>query len=169
MSVLKNTYKPDSIRYKRMVLKLWRMGRDSNPRYLAVHTLSRRAQSTALAPIRKRAYEFGVDCRCLQPLCNAVKAAPTNHHSPITSHASPRERAVARSPSALSRAQPGSHSTFQASIDSDGAGSKRGLPGPSIRLTGPEFLDSAVRARFAALLNLPRADCRTRIFAEIPS
>jgi hypothetical protein len=30
----------------------WRMGRDSNPRYLAVHTLSRRAQSTALAPIR---------------------------------------------------------------------------------------------------------------------
>jgi hypothetical protein len=28
------------------------MGRDSNPRYLAVHTLSRRAQSTALAPIR---------------------------------------------------------------------------------------------------------------------
>jgi hypothetical protein len=33
------------------VLK-WRMGRDSNPRYLAVHTLSRRAQSTALAPIR---------------------------------------------------------------------------------------------------------------------
>jgi hypothetical protein len=29
-----------------------RMGRDSNPRYLAVHTLSRRAQSTALAPIR---------------------------------------------------------------------------------------------------------------------
>jgi hypothetical protein len=32
--------------------QLWRMGRDSNPRYLAVHTLSRRAQSTALAPIR---------------------------------------------------------------------------------------------------------------------
>jgi hypothetical protein len=28
------------------------MGRDSNPRYLAVHTLSRRAQSTALAPIQ---------------------------------------------------------------------------------------------------------------------
>jgi hypothetical protein len=28
------------------------MGRDSNPRYLAVHTLSRRAQSTTLAPIR---------------------------------------------------------------------------------------------------------------------
>ena len=27
------------------------MGRDSNPRYLAVHTLSRRAQSTTLAPI----------------------------------------------------------------------------------------------------------------------
>jgi hypothetical protein len=32
----------------------WRMGRDSNPRYLTVHTLSRRAQSTALAPIRER-------------------------------------------------------------------------------------------------------------------
>ena len=31
----------------------WRMGRDSNPRYLAVHTLSRRAQSTALAPIQQ--------------------------------------------------------------------------------------------------------------------
>jgi hypothetical protein len=30
----------------------WRMGRDSNPRYLSVHTLSRRARSTALAPIR---------------------------------------------------------------------------------------------------------------------
>ena len=30
----------------------WRMGRDSNPRYLAVHTLSRRAQSTTLAPIQ---------------------------------------------------------------------------------------------------------------------
>jgi hypothetical protein len=29
------------------------MGRDSNPRYLAVHTLSRRAQSTALAPIQE--------------------------------------------------------------------------------------------------------------------
>jgi hypothetical protein len=28
------------------------MGRDSNPRYLSVHTLSRRAQSTALAPIQ---------------------------------------------------------------------------------------------------------------------
>ena len=28
------------------------MGRDSNPRYLAVHTLSRRAQSTTLAPIQ---------------------------------------------------------------------------------------------------------------------
>ena len=35
-------------------LSEWRMGRDSNPRYLAVHTLSRRAQSTALAPIQGR-------------------------------------------------------------------------------------------------------------------
>jgi hypothetical protein len=33
---------------------MYRMGRDSNPRYLSVHTLSRRAQSTALAPILKR-------------------------------------------------------------------------------------------------------------------
>jgi hypothetical protein len=33
-------------------LCILRMGRDSNPRYLAVHTLSRRAQSTTLAPIR---------------------------------------------------------------------------------------------------------------------
>jgi hypothetical protein len=31
-----------------------RMGRDSNPRYLSVHTLSRRAQSTALAPILRK-------------------------------------------------------------------------------------------------------------------
>ena len=31
-----------------------RMGRDSNPRYLSVHTLSRRAQSTALAPILQK-------------------------------------------------------------------------------------------------------------------
>ena len=29
----------------------WRMGGDSNPRYLAVNTLSRRAQSTTLPPI----------------------------------------------------------------------------------------------------------------------
>jgi hypothetical protein len=34
------------------------MGRDSNPRYLAVHTLSRRAQSTALAPIRNEVQTF---------------------------------------------------------------------------------------------------------------
>src|SRR5258708_5605723 len=148
------------------------MGRDSNPRYLAVHTLSRRAQSTALAPIRKRAYEFGVDCRCLQPLCNALKAAAppiTIHQSPLTPHLSPQAIAVARSPSALSRVQPGSHSTFQASIDSDGAGSKRGLPGLSIQRTGLEFLDSGVRARSGVLPNLPRADCQNRIFAAILS
>ena len=31
----------------------WRMGGDSNPRYrIRVHTLSRRAQSTALSPIQ---------------------------------------------------------------------------------------------------------------------
>lgn len=30
----------------------WRTGWDSNPRYLAVNTLSRRAQSTTLAPVR---------------------------------------------------------------------------------------------------------------------
>ena len=35
-------------------LSEWRMGRDSNPRYLTVHTLSRRAQSTTLAPIQER-------------------------------------------------------------------------------------------------------------------
>src|ERR1700737_175021 len=35
-----------------------RMGRDSNPRYLAVHTLSRRAQSTALAPIQEQGKDF---------------------------------------------------------------------------------------------------------------
>src|ERR1700683_3597450 len=39
-------------------LKVWRMGRDSNPRYLAVHTLSRRAQSTALAPIQDKVQTF---------------------------------------------------------------------------------------------------------------
>src|SRR3954462_13932348 len=31
----------------------WRMGGDSNPRCLSAHTLSRRAQSTALSPIQK--------------------------------------------------------------------------------------------------------------------
>src|ERR1700730_2350823 len=36
---------------KSLMIMKWRMGRDSNPRYLSVHTLSRRAQSTALAPI----------------------------------------------------------------------------------------------------------------------
>src|SRR5262249_2116219 len=30
----------------------WRMGGDSNPRCLSAHTLSRRAQSTTLSPIR---------------------------------------------------------------------------------------------------------------------
>jgi len=30
----------------------WRMGRDSNPRCIAAHTLSKRAQSTTLPPIR---------------------------------------------------------------------------------------------------------------------
>jgi hypothetical protein len=39
-------------------VKLFRMGRDSNPRYLAVHTLSRRAQSTALAPIQDKPETF---------------------------------------------------------------------------------------------------------------
>ena len=34
------------------------MGRDSNPRYLSVHTLSRRAQSTALAPIQDEPETF---------------------------------------------------------------------------------------------------------------
>ena len=42
------------------------MGRDSNPRYLAVHTLSRRAQSTALAPILG-APDFGTSNRSFQP------------------------------------------------------------------------------------------------------
>ena len=31
----------------------WRRGRDSNPRYLAVHTLSKRAHSATLTPLRK--------------------------------------------------------------------------------------------------------------------
>src|SRR5947207_221922 len=33
--------------------RVWRMGGDSNPRCLSAHTLSRRAQSTTLSPIRK--------------------------------------------------------------------------------------------------------------------
>src|ERR1700761_7980454 len=44
--------------YSPCILKVWRMGRDSNPRYLAVHTLSRRAQSTALAPIQDKLVTF---------------------------------------------------------------------------------------------------------------
>ena len=31
----------------------WRRGRDSNPRYLAVHTLSKRARSATLTPLRE--------------------------------------------------------------------------------------------------------------------
>ena len=45
------------------------MGRDSNPRYLSVHTLSRRAQSTALAPIRVKPTILrliGTACKCFQ-------------------------------------------------------------------------------------------------------
>jgi hypothetical protein len=48
-----DTYDAENLTRRRVGgRQLWRMGRDSNPRYLAVHTLSRRAQSTALAPIR---------------------------------------------------------------------------------------------------------------------
>ena len=36
----------------------WRMGRDSNPRCIAAHTLSKRAHSTTLPPIRKRSPEI---------------------------------------------------------------------------------------------------------------
>ena len=43
------------------------MGRDSNPRYLAVHTLSRRAQSTALAPILETDPDFGTSPQSFQP------------------------------------------------------------------------------------------------------
>ena len=34
--------------------KAWRRGRDSNPRYVAVYTLSRRAPSTTRPPLRAR-------------------------------------------------------------------------------------------------------------------
>src|SRR5438046_7349209 len=67
------------------VTSAWRMGGDSNPGCLSAHTLSRRAQSTALSPIRwtdnheiiETRYSFGVkvaiagiihraavECRC---------------------------------------------------------------------------------------------------------
>jgi hypothetical protein len=47
-----------AISRKPFEIKRHRMGRDSNPRYLAVHTLSRRAQSTALAPIQDEPETF---------------------------------------------------------------------------------------------------------------
>ena len=43
------------------------MGRDSNPRYLAVHTLSRRARSTALAPIRNEPTSL----ESIEPCCKS--------------------------------------------------------------------------------------------------
>jgi hypothetical protein len=49
-------------RHTGSALRKWRMGGDSNPRYLSVHTLSRRAQSTALSPIQgSRGYWFQSD------------------------------------------------------------------------------------------------------------
>src|SRR6266403_2542693 len=39
-------------RFEKIVPASWRMGRDSNPRCLSAHTLSRRAQSTTLSPIQ---------------------------------------------------------------------------------------------------------------------
>jgi hypothetical protein len=57
--------KPATPDIRSSVLK-WRMGRDSNPRYLAVHTLSRRARSTALAPIRNEPTSL----LSIDPCCN---------------------------------------------------------------------------------------------------
>ena len=48
------------------------MGRDSNPRYLAVYTLSRRAQSTTLPPIPLEEYGFIVDLREIDNECLQV-------------------------------------------------------------------------------------------------
>ena len=44
-------------RLKRLTAE-WRMGRDSNPRCIAAHTLSKRAHSTTLPPIRKGSPEI---------------------------------------------------------------------------------------------------------------
>jgi hypothetical protein len=52
-----------------------RMGGDSNPWYLAVHTLSRRAQSTALSPILPSTSVAAVyDCRTYRRTNNATVA-----------------------------------------------------------------------------------------------
>ena len=37
----------------------WRRGRDSNPRYVAIYTLSKRAPSAARPPVRSRGSGFG--------------------------------------------------------------------------------------------------------------
>ena len=44
-------------------LVTWRRGRDSNPRYLAVHLISNQTQSTTLPPLHSRTLEEGVRCR----------------------------------------------------------------------------------------------------------
>ena len=73
-------------------LSNWRMGRDSNPRYLAVHTLSRRAQSTTLAPIRNEpeilmppSLRFNLLFKCLVEgikLCFELSLALLNNLQP---------------------------------------------------------------------------------------
>ena len=45
------------------------MGRDSNPGYREVHTLSKRAQSTTLPPIRKKGKIYVTAFRGLGNLC----------------------------------------------------------------------------------------------------
>src|SRR5436853_4608966 len=63
------------------------MGRDSNPRYLSVHTLSRRAQSTTLSPIlreRSTIYrEFSVGEAATFPFlcCRTLTASPVKINS----------------------------------------------------------------------------------------
>ena len=54
--------------------KIWRMGRDSNPRYpFGVHTLSRRARSTTPAPIRSRK-----ESRIIEGASHLCKPEPRN-------------------------------------------------------------------------------------------
>jgi hypothetical protein len=67
------------------------MGRDSNPRYLAVHTLSRRAQSTTLSPILGRIDNRKIDNQSCKRRNNsssgswmAMKNSPKSAYSALT-------------------------------------------------------------------------------------
>ena len=68
-----------------MLYKTLQRGRDSNPRYVAVYTLSRRAPSTTRPPHHRRAQHTTVQvaCQCLTGLNSPIN--PPHYLLPIKS------------------------------------------------------------------------------------